>query len=89
MTASRSTGELPAKGTVPAELKVLSLYVSRLRNAHGFDSPIGHTCSNLIKQIPLIATYQRPAWATDVRQTLPWMIQQQVKRLAALTAQAH
>ena len=37
--------------------------------------------SNLIEQIGNLATYKRPCWATDERQTLPWMIKQQMRML--------
>lgn len=52
------------------------------RVAAGADSPEGHTCSNLIEQLENLQTYVRPEWAKDERQTLPWMIRQQMKRLA-------
>lgn len=52
------------------------------RVREGADSQDGHACSNLIEQLEAMRTYVRPDWATDVRQTLPWMIQQQMKRLA-------
>lgn len=48
----------------------------------GARSPEGYTCSNLIDQLERMRTYVRPAWAKDERQTLPWMIRQQMKRLA-------
>lgn len=47
----------------------------------GWDTPDGHTYSNLIQQLETMRTYVRPEWATDIRQTLPWMIQQQMKRI--------
>jgi hypothetical protein len=37
--------------------------------------------SNLIEQIGNLRTYVRPDWATDERQTLPWMIKQQMRML--------
>lgn len=52
------------------------------RYAAGADTPYGHTCSNIVEQLDNLFGYQRPAWATDERQTLPWMIKQQMKRLA-------
>lgn len=57
------------------------------RVAAGADTPEGHTCSNLVEQLEAMRTYVRPAWATDVRQTLPWMIQQQMKRLEQAMAE--
>lgn len=54
------------------------------RNAYGADTPEGHACSNLIEQAGNMPHYVRPEWATDERQTLPWLMQQQMKRLAAL-----
>jgi hypothetical protein len=50
-------------------------------SAAGWHTEDGHTCSNLIQQLEAMRTYVRPEWATDIRQTLPWMIQQQMKRL--------
>jgi hypothetical protein len=32
----------------------------------------------------VMATYERPAWATHECQTLPWMMEQQMKRIEAL-----
>lgn len=60
--------------------------IRRLINAraktYGADTPEGHACSNLAEMLEAMQTYVRPEWATDVRQTLPWMIQQQMKRLS-------
>jgi len=61
----------------------------KLRNAHGASSAVGQCCSNLIEALCVLPTYVRPAWAQDERQTLPWMIQQEANRLAALTAGAN
>jgi hypothetical protein len=61
----------------------------KLRNAHGATSDVGQCCSNLIEALCVLPTYVRPAWAQDERQTLPWMIQLEVSRLAALTAGAN
>jgi hypothetical protein len=52
------------------------------RRRDGADSRDGHTCSNLVEQLPNLPGYVRPTWAKDERQTLPWMIRQQMKRLA-------
>lgn len=60
--------------------------IRRLINArakvYGADTPEGHTCSNLAEMLKNMETYVRPDWAKDERQTLPWMIKQQMKRLA-------
>lgn len=53
----------------------------------GAESPEGHACSNLIEQLQSLQTYVRPAWATHECQTLPWMIRQQMKRLAPRVVQ--
>lgn len=55
------------------------------REAAGADTPIGHGCSNIIEQLENLYSYVRPAWATDECQTLPWMVNQQIKRLAQLS----
>lgn len=57
------------------------------RLAAGADTPDGHTCSNLAEMLPGVADYVRPEWAADERQTLPWMVRQQMKRLAPRTVQ--
>jgi hypothetical protein len=56
------------------------------RQEAGHDTPYGHTCSNLIEQIDGMSKYERPAWALDVRQTLPWLMNKQIERLARLSA---
>lgn len=60
--------------------------IRRLINArakvYGADSREGRACSNLAEMLKSMRTYVRPEWASDVRQTLPWMIKQQMKRLA-------
>lgn len=76
----------PAKAPAPMDIKTLTARLTKLRNAHGHETPVGHTCSNLLGQIPAMAGYVRPAWATHECQTLPWMIQGQMKRLASLKA---
>lgn len=55
------------------------------RQGAGADTPYGHTCSNIIEQLDGMFSYERPAWATDVRQTLPWMMNQQIERLERLS----
>jgi hypothetical protein len=42
--------------------------------------PMGHACSNVIEQLGALPTYVRPPWATDERQTLPYMIAKQMER---------
>lgn len=56
------------------------------REAAGADTPHGHTCSNIIEILENLYGYERPAWASDERQTLPWMMNHQIKRLESLTA---
>jgi hypothetical protein len=53
-----------------------------LRVKFGADTPAGHACSNLIEQMENMRTYVRPEWAQDERQTLPWMMKQQMMRLS-------
>lgn len=47
----------------------------------GWHTAEGHTYSNINEQLENMRTYVRPDWATDVRQTLPYLIQQQMKRV--------
>lgn len=63
--------------------------LKKLAMAHGADSHVGRICHNLLEQTAAMATYVRPAWATHEMQTLPWMIQQQMKLLARAVSQAH
>lgn len=56
------------------------------RYAAGADTPYGHTCSNIVEQLDNLFGYERPAWATDERQTLPWNINYQIQRLERLSA---
>lgn len=58
------------------------------RKAAGHDTPIGHTYSNMIEILDGLFEYDRPGWATDVRQTLPYLMNKQIERLAALSAAA-
>jgi hypothetical protein len=60
-----------------------------LRKAYGAETPMGHACSNVAEALPRMADYVRPAWATDERQTLPFMIKKQIARIAELKAAAH
>jgi hypothetical protein len=55
------------------------------RFAAGADTPYGHTCSNIVEQLDNLFSYERPAWAVDVRQTLPWQINYQIQRLERLS----
>lgn len=55
-----------------------------IRVAHGAESAIGYRCSNLAEQIVEMATYERPEWATDERQTLPWLMKRQMQGLERL-----
>lgn len=51
------------------------------RDAAPPDSAVRHRYSNLVQQIKRLATYTRPAWAEDDRQTLSFMIKQQIAEL--------
>lgn len=56
------------------------------RQAAGAETPYGHACSNIVEILDGLFEYERPAWAKDVRQTLPWLMKQQIERLERLTA---
>lgn len=58
----------------------------KLRAAHGADTPMGHACSNVAEIIPALADYVRPEWATHESQTLPWLLNQQLRRIEAIKA---
>lgn len=58
----------------------------RKGSAAGWNTPYGHTASNIIEILQNLFDYQRPAWATDERQTLPYFANQQIERLAGLSA---
>lgn len=58
----------------------------RLREFHGAGTPIGHCCSLIVEQIKELANYVRPEWAKDERQTLPWLMNRSMNRLAQLRA---
>jgi hypothetical protein len=60
--------------------------LNAVRRAHGANTPMGHACSNVVEQISHMANYVRPAWASHKTQTLPWMIEQQMKRIETLKA---
>lgn len=52
--------------------------------AEGWDTPRGHTYSNMIQILETLPAYERPAWAADIRQTLPGMMNKQIERLERL-----
>lgn len=55
------------------------------REAAGADTPLGHTCSNIVEQLENLFGYVRPAWATHETQTLPYQINKQIERLERLS----
>lgn len=69
------------------EAKAMMGPITRLRNEVEAETPMGHVCSNLLEQIPNMATYVRPAWATHESQTLPGLIKQQMEHLGRLLAE--
>lgn len=81
LSAARSARSVPVHNSLSQQQAIRRLINARA-STYGADSPEGHTCSNLAGMLKNMETYIRPEWATDVRQTLPWMIQQQMKRLA-------
>lgn len=60
-----------------------------LRKAYGPKTPMGHTISNIPEQTDELQTYVRPEWATDERQTLPYMLHYQLQRYERLKAAAN
>lgn len=56
------------------------------RLAAGAETPYGYTCSNIIEQLDNLFQYQRPDWATHEFQTLPGLLNRQIKRLERLSA---
>lgn len=58
----------------------------KIRGAYGADTPMGHACSNLAEILPLLVDYVRPEWATHESQTLPWLLNQQLRRIEAIKA---
>ena len=66
--------------------KLLIKQLHALRKAHGPNTPMGHAASNLAEIVPLLVDYVRPEWATDERQTLPYLANQQLKRIERLKA---
>jgi len=71
------------------EARTMVVKLMRLRREHDPESAMGHTLSNLLEQIPAMAEYVRPEWAVHETQTLPWLMQLQMKRLAALKHLTH
>lgn len=57
------------------------------RETYGADTAIGHGCSNVIEILENLYGYERPSWATHESQTLPWLLNQQMERLARLSGQ--
>ena len=49
----------------------------------GANSQTGHYISTLIEQLENLPSYVRQTWATDERQTLPYMMKRSLERLAA------
>lgn len=100
---ARGTGDRPRSEPIPIpppqrrqpkpraplseEARAMIGRLINVREAHGAGTPIGHACSTLAEIIPNLAGYQRPAWATHRCQTLPWMAEQQMKRIEAIRAQ--
>lgn len=82
---------LPIDRTPPLseEAKAMIGRLINAREAHGADTPAGHTFSNLVEQIKNMAGYVRPEWATHECQTLPYMMNQQMKRIEAAKAAAN
>jgi hypothetical protein len=54
------------------------------REVEGADSPKGHAISNLVEMGDNAETYVRPSWATDRRQTLPYLMAREAARLGAM-----
>jgi hypothetical protein len=53
-----------------------------IRSTIGAATPTGRTISTIAEQKESMATYVRPEWAKDDRQTLPYMLKQSLERLA-------
>ena len=58
------------------------------RSEAGADTPYGHTCSNIVEQLDGLFGYVQPDWASHPTQTLPYLINQQIKRLERLSGGA-
>lgn len=82
---------LPIDRTPPLseEAKAMIGRLINAREAHGADTPAGHAFSNLVEQIKNMAGYVRPAWATHESQTLPYLMNHQMKRIEAIRAAAN
>lgn len=59
--------------------------LTAMRTRYGATSAIGHACSNLLEQIAILPSYVRPEWASHEMQTLPWLMNEQIRNLAELT----
>lgn len=79
---------IPAPNPALAEHAMMR-HLTKLRNAHGARSPMGYACSNVMQGLENLRTYVRPEWATDERQTLPYLIMQQTRRIAELKRASH
>lgn len=85
--ANLTSAPAPAReSTKVDETRIMIGRLAEIRKAYGSDTPMGRACSNLAEQLPHMAEYVRPSWASHEIQTLPWMIQQQMKRIEALKA---
>lgn len=56
-----------------------------LRDKYGAESAVGHCTSNLAEQLHNMKTYKSPSWASHKTQTLPWMMEFQLRRIEQLT----
>jgi hypothetical protein len=54
------------------------------REVEGADSPKGHALSNLVEMGDNAESYTRPSWATDRRQTLPYLMAREAARLGGM-----
>lgn len=79
----------PKNRAAAAAAKTLVKQLHALRKAHGHNTPMGHAASSLAEIVPLLPDYVRPEWATDERQTLPYLANQQLKRIERLKAATH
>jgi hypothetical protein len=52
------------------------------REAIGADTPAGRTISTVVEQMENLQGYERPSWANDPRQTLPYQLKKTLARLA-------
>jgi len=77
MNDSRTSASFCAE-TVPAARAAL---IAK-REAVGADTQTGLTISTVVEQMENLQTYERPAWANDPRQTLPYQLKKSMARLA-------